>query len=281
MRRPAEPRAIQRVGSLDAGPRDDSVAVEAPLTLSSQGDVWLTTMRTPGDDRDLLVGWLYHEGLVREPRAEISSLSVCGRPGDASYGDAYELVPNAAMEARLKTRDPAAFSRTELTSCGVCGRKSLDDLVAEAGSLRPQNAPCAWSSAVLTQLFSTFGGTQPLFAQTGCTHSASLVNTAGQVLVTREDVGRHNAVDKVIGHLALSGQLPASGDQALLVSSRASLEIVHKALVAGFAAVFCLSAPTSLAVDLARQCGILLAGFFRAGGFNIYSEPQRVAGVLP
>jgi len=238
-------------------------------------------MRTPGHDRELLVGWLFHEGLVRDPRAEISSLSVCGRPFDASYGDAYDLVPNAAMETRLKARDPAAFSRTQLTSCGVCGRQSLDDLVFEARSLRPGNTPRPWSSSTLTQLFTTFGGTQPLFAQTGCTHGASVVNTVGRVLVTREDVGRHNAVDKVVGHLALSGQLPVAGDQALLVSSRASLEIVHKALLAGFSAVFCLSAPTSLAVDLAQQCGILLAGFFRAGGFNIYSEHQRVVGVLP
>lgn len=279
MRRDAELRPITRVTTHDAGERrEDFVAVEAPLTLISQGDVWLTTMRTPGDDRDLIVGWLYHEGYVRDPVSEISSLSVCGRPMDASFGDAYELVPNAVMESRIKARDPALSSRTQLTSCGVCGHRTLDDLIAAAQSLRPRPAQHSWPTATVLELFETFGSTQPLFAKTGCTHAASFVGPRAQLLITREDVGRHNAVDKVIGHLALTGQLAPSEDHALIVSSRASFEIVHKAIVAGFSTVFCLSAPTSLAVDLAERCGILLVGFFRSGGFNVYSGHPRLIG---
>lgn len=282
MRRPAEPRPITRVGGADGGGRrEDLLAVEAPLTLTSQGDVWLTTMRTPGDDRHLIIGWLYHEGYVRDPASEISSLSVCGRPGDDNYGDTYELVPNAAMESLLKARDPALAPRTQTTSCGVCGHGNLDALVAASLGRRPQPSSQPWRQTVVTKLFAQFGSAQSLFAETGCTHAASLVNTNGDVLLTAEDVGRHNAVDKLVGRLVLSGRLPVSDDQALLVSSRASFEIVHKALIAGFSTVLCLSAPTSLAVDLAERAGILLAGFFRAGGFNIYSGHSRLVGEHP
>jgi FdhD protein len=281
MRRPAESRPIDRVGTPDAGRREDFVAVEAPLTLTSQGDAWLTTMRTPGDDRELILGWLYHEGLLREPHIEISSLSVCGKPGEANYGDIYEVVPNAMMEARVKARDPALSARTQLTSCGVCGHRTLAELVETARSLRSRPAEQTWPVATLTQLVTTFSETQPLFAQTGCTHAAALVNTRGEVLLLREDVGRHNAVDKVVGSLALRGQLPVSDDQALFVSSRASFEIVHKGIVAGFSNIFCLSAPTSLAVDLANQCGVLLVAFFRAGGFNVYSGHSRLTSEQP
>lgn len=281
MRRSAEPRPIARVGPPDAGHREDAVAVEAPLTLTCQGDVWLTTMRTPGEDRDLILGWLFHEGYVRCPDADVSSLSVCGRPGDASYGDLYELIPAPAMESRIRARDPALSPRVQLTSCGVCGHQTLDDLVVTARALRPAPSQQPWPVAVLARLFANFGTTQPLFAQTGCTHAAALVNIRGEISLTREDVGRHNAVDKVVGHLARSGRLPLTDEHALLVSSRASFEVVHKAMVAGFSTVLCLSAPTTLAVDLAEQCGILLAGFFRSGGFNVYSGHSRLIGEHP
>lgn len=278
MRRSAEPRPIIRVGNAGAIRRQDAVAVEAPLTLTALGDAWLTTMRTPGHDRELIVGWLYHEGLVADPAREISSLHVCGHPGETHYGDAYQLVPAPAMEVRLQARDPALSSRTQLTSCGLCGHKDLEALIGTLPERPTPSFQAAWPTPVLLSLFEAFATTQPVFAETGCTHAAALVNTRGEILLTREDVGRHNAVDKVIGHLALSGGLPAAADQALLVSSRASFEIVHKALVAGFGAVFCLSAPTTLAVDVAQRGTILLAGFFRAGGFNVYSGDSRLIG---
>lgn len=281
MRRSAEPRPITRVGNAYVVRRQDAVAVEAPLTLTALGDVWLTTMRTPGNDRELIVGWLYHEGLVVDPAREISSLQVCGKPGETHYGDAYQLVPAPAMEARLQARDPALSSRTQLTSCGLCGHKDLEALIGTLPTHPTPSVKPAWSTPVLLRLFETFTATQPLFSETGCTHAAALVNTRGEILLTREDVGRHNAVDKLIGHLALNGGLPAAADQALLVSSRASFEILHKALIAGFGAVFCLSAPTTLAVDVAERGTILLAGFFRAGGFNVYSGDSRLASDSP
>lgn len=282
MRRPAEPRPITRVGNSGAPARkQDAVAVEAPLTLTALGDVWLTTMRTPGHDRELIVGWLYHEGLIADPTREISSLQVCGQPGETHYGDAYQLVPAPAMEARLQARDPALSPRTQVTSCGLCGHKDITSLVDSLPSRPAQPGAPAWHTSILLGLFESFTSTQPLFSETGCTHAAALVNTRGQILLTREDVGRHNAVDKVIGHLALNGALPAAADQALLVSSRASFEIVHKAMAAGFGAVFCLSAPTTLAVDAADRGTMLLAGFFRAGGFNVYSGDSRLVGGSP
>jgi FdhD protein len=277
MRSPAELRTITRVGAPHAGVAlEDFVAVEAPLTLTSQGDVWLTTMRTPGHDRELIVGWLYHEGLVADPRNEISRLTTCGDPDDSNFGDAYELVPNALMESRLKSRDPALSQRTQVTSCGLCGHALLDDLVRRVPAHPRRRGSSRWPEVTIRRAFADTIQAQPLFAQTGATHSASLVNLRSEVLLTREDVGRHNTVDKVVGHLALNGQLPPPEDVALLVSSRASFEIVHKAACAGFATVLCVSAPTSLAIDLAERCGILLVGFFRAGGFNVYSEHSRV-----
>lgn len=277
MRRPAEWRSIARLGTPSPGDgREDLVAVEAPLTLTSLGDVWLTTMRTPGHDRELIVGWLYHEGVVVDPASEISRLSLCGHPDEPNFGDRYELVPNALMESRLKSRDPALSPRVQATSCGLCGHHFLDDLVSQVPNLARRSTPSFWPERTLIRAFTHNVESQPLFAQTGATHAASLIDLRGEILLAREDVGRHNAVDKVVGHLALNGDLPPPGDLALLVSSRASFEIVHKAACAGFTTVLCLSAPTSLAVDLARRCGILLAGFFRAGGFNVYSEHSRV-----
>jgi FdhD protein len=279
MRRPAEPRSVLRLGStVPSERREDLLAVEAPLTLSSQGDVWLTTMRTPGHDRELLVGWLYHEGLVEDPTDEISRLTVCGRPDDEGFGDAYDLVPNAKMEAHLQTRDPELLRRTQVTSCGLCGYRGLDELVRQVPTRRDEHAP-AWPVTILRSLLSRGSEDQPLFLQTGAVHAASIFNANGETILTREDVGRHNAVDKVIGHLALERRLPVSSDLGLMVSSRASFEIVHKAARAGFSVVLSASAPTSLAVDLAERCGILLAGFFRGGGFNVYSGQQRVLEV--
>lgn len=279
MQRPAQLRSILRVGPANpAERREDALAVEAPLTLTAQGDVWLSTMRTPGHDRELIVGWLRHEGLVQDPAAEISRLTVCGRPDDDNYGDAYELVPNAVMEERLRRRDPALVQRTQLTSCGLCGHQALEELVRQVPMRLPRPGPSSWTEQALHQAFESGSRAAPLFEKTGATHAASVVNTRGDVLLTREDVGRHNAVDKVVGHLALSGKLPALEDWALLVSSRASFEIVHKAACAGFTTLLCLSAPTTLAVDLAQRCDLLLAGFYRHGNFNLYHGLLHTTG---
>ncbi len=251
---------------------EDWLAIEAPLELRVSGEPFVTTMRTPGHDRDLLLGWLYHEGLLRRT-SDVSSLAVCESPDGLHQGNVYELTPAAAMANRLQARDPALSARTLHTSCGVCGRQTIQDLLASASPLQHEQP---WSENAIYTLLSQCSSQQPVFHQTGCTHGASIGNINGQILETREDVGRHNAVDKLTGWLFRTGQLPVGPGSALVVSSRASLEIVHKALVAGFSAVFSLSAPTSLAVDLADSAGILLAGFFRAGKFNVYTHHTRV-----
>lgn len=253
-------------------PDEDWLAIEAPLELRVAGDPFITTMRTPGHDRDLVLGWLYHEGLLRTP-SDVSSLAACTAVDADSRGNVYELTPAAAMQQRLRDRDLALTHRTQQTSCGICGRQTIDDLLAHLPALERR---ANWSAQKIHTLLLHCSRKQPLFHQTGCTHGASLGKANGQIVATREDVGRHNAVDKLTGWLFRTGQLPVDAESALVVSSRASLEIVHKALVAGFSAVFSLSAPTSLAVDLAARSGILLAGFFRAGKFNVYTEHARV-----
>lgn len=270
-----------RVSTIDDAPRlapftrvsgEDWLATEAPLELRVSGEPFVTTMRTPGHDRDLLLGWLYHEGLLRIP-SDVSSLTVCESQDGSNGGNVYELAPAAAMAKRLQERDPALRARTVHTSCGICGRQTIDDLLKNAAPLQNQRA---WSEDRIYALLAQCSDQQPLFHQTGCTHGASIGSIEGRILETREDVGRHNAVDKLTGWLFRTGQLPVGPDKALVVSSRASLEIVHKALLAGFSAVFSLSAPTSLAVDLAHEAGILLAGFFRDGRFNVYTQHSRV-----
>lgn len=236
------------------------------------GDPFITTMRTPGHDRDLLLGWLYHEGLLRTP-GDVSSLAPCAAVDAHSQGVVYELVPAPTMQQRLRDRDLALTHRTLHTSCGICGRQTIDDLITHSPTLGHGGN---WPVATIHALLSRCNSRQPLFHQTGCTHGASIGRANGEIVATREDVGRHNAVDKLTGWLFRTGQLPVDAECALVVSSRASLEIVHKALVAGFSAVFSLSAPTSLAVDLAARSGILLAGFFRADKFNVYTEHTRV-----
>jgi FdhD protein len=255
----------------------DWLAVEAPLELRIAGEPFVTTMRTPGHDRDLLLGWLYHEGLLRNP-SDVSGLAPCESATSESRGNVYELVAAAAMQARLRERDTSLSARTIQSSCGICGRQTIADLLARA---TPQRGAEPWSEQIIYSLLTRCSETQPLFHQTGCTHAASLGTRDGNILATREDVGRHNAVDKLTGWLFRTNQLPVAGDRALVVSSRASLEIVHKAVVSGFSAVFSLSAPTSLAVELAQSAGVVLAGFFRAGKFNVYTHHSRVTGASP
>lgn len=276
--RPADDTVVHpRLAHFTRASGEDWVAEEAPLALRVWGEPFVTTMRTPGDDRDLLLGWLYHEGLLRKP-SDLSSLAPCHTSDGSSNGDVYDLIPAAPMEQRLKARDPALCARTLHTSCGLCGRQTITDILARTPRLEHTQV---WSASCIHTLLSACSAQQPLFQQTGCTHGASMGDLEGGVLQTREDVGRHNAVDKLTGWLLRSGQLPVGADKALVVSSRASLEIVHKALVAGFSAVFSLSAPTSLAIDLARDAGILLAGFLRAGRFNVYTEHERVVEGAP
>ena len=255
--------------------RIDAVAVEEPLEIRLAGEPLAITMRTPGEDRQLALGFLFSEGLIAT-RADIGSVAHCGRPGEEGYGNTIDLIPGPGAvidpERMLRSR------RGTLTTaaCGVCGRRSIDDLMArmpylEAGPVLGLDL-LARSPKILAEA-------QPHFDRTGGIHAAAALLADGQVAAVAEDVGRHNAVDKVVGALLLGGQLgegPGRSPALLVVSGRSSFEIVQKAAMARIPCVASVSAPTSLAIDLADRIGITLAGFVRDGQLNVYTHRSRL-----
>ncbi len=252
---------------------EESIVVEEPLELRISGDTFAITMRTPGHDRELAAGLLLSEGLIASA-ADLGGIAHCGRPGDEGYGNTLDVT--AAPGTVLDGERVALARRGTLmsASCGVCGRRSIDDLMARVGPIEDASR---FERAVLAELTARLRAEQPVFAKTGGLHAAGVADARGNWLVVREDVGRHNAVDKVVGRLLLDGALPARG-QLLVVSGRTSFEIVQKAVVAGFPAVVAVSAPTSMAVATAKRAGLTLLGFSRPGAFNVYSGAERIAG---
>jgi len=250
--------------------RVDTLAVEEPLEVRLGIEVLNVTMRTPGDDFDLVAGWLVSERLVRDT-GDLLSASYC--PGlDADGRQTYNVV-----EVRLRgdaATSRAARSTWTTSACGVCGASSLDavkvsspyDVSADTLEVDP---------SMLTSLPDRLRDAQSVFERTGGLHAAGLFDRAGTLLCAREDVGRHNAVDKVVGWALREGLLPLRG-HVLQVSGRASFELVQKAVVAGIPMLSAVSAPSSLAAELAETRGLTLAGFVRGGSFNLYSRPERV-----
>lgn len=247
---------------------DDWVAVEEPLDVRVGEASLAMTMRTPGHDEELVAGLLWAEGLLQQPEALVS-VAVEGP------ADPWVLGAGAVATAVLRVGglvEPAFThaKRGTLTSaaCGVCGRGALDDLLER---LTPV-APFAGPLELLTDATLVLTPAQSVFRRTGGLHAAAVLDPEGRLLVLREDVGRHNAVDKVIGRFVLDGALPPSG-HVLVVSGRTSFELVQKAIRAGLSAVVGVSAPSTLAVELARAFGVTLVGFAREGRGNVYSDP--------
>jgi len=242
--------------------RPDELAVEDPLVLSLDGDVLATLMRTPGHDIELAAGWLVVESGVRAAD-DIRTLRTC-REDDT---DRVHISLAAGV------RPPRARAFVTSAACGVC---SAD--VVDLAPLRwaPPHSPgwCATGS-MLAGLPDAMRAQQRAFDRTGAVHAAALATTGGELVVVREDVGRHNAVDKVVGHALLNDRLPAT-DHLLVVSGRVSFEIVQKAVAAGVAGIVAVSAPTSLAVDLARGADLVLLGMTRNGGYNTYAGADYV-----
>jgi FdhD protein len=275
------PRIVQRTvhGEPGAAGRDDAIAVEEPLEIRISGDPVAVTMRTPGDDGDLALGFLYAEGII-DSAADVGSVAHCGRPGTEGFGNVVEVTPGAG--ARLEWERIEATRRGTITTsaCGVCGRRSIDDLLEVCTLLPP--GPVVERQAV-SRAIEEMRTAQGLFERTGGTHAAAVHTARGDRLLAREDVGRHNAVDKVVGALlrqGLVGEGAAGGPGApaiLAVSGRASFEIVQKAMRARIPVVASVSAPTSLAVDLAIEAGLTLAGFVRGQRVNLYAHPDRIA----
>jgi FdhD protein len=247
-------------GSLQRRP--DQLIVEEPLEVRLDGHVVATTMRTPGNDFELAAGLLHGDGLLAG--APVLSCRYCGT-GPATESD-FNIV---SVDTGGAAPVPAARLSAATTACGLCGSTAIDELRDRIAPI-PVGDP--WSVDVLAAVPARMQPDQELFASTGSVHAAAAFDRAGTPLLLREDIGRHNAVDKVVGRLLLDGRLPAT-DLGLYVSGRAGFEIVQKAWAAGFSAVVAVSAPSALAVDAARQAGITLVGFVRGDPptANVYS----------
>lgn len=240
----------------------DFVAVEEPLQIRLNGADLAITMRTPGHDDELALGFLHSEGIL-PGRDALRGIEL----GDNSIS--IELTAEAAPDVSAQTRH---FYLT--SSCGVCGKASVDALVAAGCSAPPRDTPKI-SRSVLQRLPDTLRATQAVFDRTGGLHAAALFNSQGELQLVREDVGRHNAVDKLIGRSVLDGRVPLH-DSILMLSGRISFELVQKALLAGIGIVVAVGAPSSLAVETALRFGMTLTGFVRDGRFNIYAGEDRI-----
>lgn len=255
----------------------DAVAVEEPLEIRIAGEPVAVTMRTPGDDARLAVGFLYAEGILRSVE-DLGTVTHCGRPGEEGYGNVLDVVPASGASFDVDRLLGARRGTLTTAACGVCGRKSIDDLLDLCRVLPP--GPVVPREVLRTATEKLKGG-QQVFARTGGTHAAAALDEAGQVLAAFEDVGRHNAVDKVVGALLYARRIGTGATAAppaiLAVSGRASFEIVQKAAMARIPIVASVSAASSLAVDLAQRVGVTLANFVRGERFNVYAHPERIA----
>ncbi|GBC86811.1 Sulfurtransferase FdhD [bacterium HR12] len=273
LRRPVARRRILAVRDGRESWRPDDLAAEEPMEIRVQGPVGpavpvAVTMRTPGADFELAAGFLFTEGLVDDP-AEIRRVSYCeDLPAD-------EQRYNVVTVRLARPFDPELVRRSSYvsSSCGVCGKASLEAVVVRCPAIAP--GPVV-KAEVLAGLPGALRAAQRVFDRTGGLHAAGLFAPDGTLLAAREDVGRHNAVDKVIGHAVLAGDLPLAG-RILQVSGRLSFEIVQKAARAGVPILAAVSAPSSLAVEAAEELGVTVVGFVREGGFNVYAHAERVA----
>ena len=247
-------------------PATDAVAVEAALEVRLNGQPFSVTMRTPGADRELAAGFLFTEGIVTAA-ADVLAVHVDPLAG------IVDVILTADRAARVAAQRDARRQVTTTSSCGMCGRPDLASTRLTAPRVAPTRPVTA---AAIRGLPSRLAPLQETFAATGGLHAAALCTLDGDIVDTAEDVGRHNAVDKIIGRRLLAGRLPA-GDTLLFVSGRTSFEILQKAWLAGVPLVAAVSAPSSLAIALAEEAGITLIGFVRGRRFNIYTHPSRVA----
>jgi len=249
----------------------DLLAVEEPLEIRLAGRRFTVTMRTPGHDEELVAGFLFAEGFVSAANEIGEIRRVRGKAGkpEPNVIDVILHVPVEDLRERLQRN----FTMT--ASCGLCGKTSIEAIERRIAPLSPRNF--ALEAAVLLSLGAKMRGEQTIFADTGGVHAAALFDRSGALRALREDIGRHNAVDKLIGWAMGQNKLPL-GDSLVMVSGRLSFEIVQKVAAAGAPLLAAVSAPSSLAVGLADQVGITLLGFLRDGAFNVYTHPERVIG---
>lgn len=265
-------RPVLKISSGKRVRRPDTLAAEEPLELRVNGAPLTVTMRTPGHDIELAHGFLLTEGVIGNLEDVRNARYCAGAEVDGvnTYNVLdLQLSPDVAPPDASVTRN---FYTT--SSCGVCGKAALD-AVKLATRFPPASAPCPVTPELLLSLPDKLRTQQRVFSTTGGLHGAGLYRSDGSMIVVREDVGRHNAVDKVLGAALLAGEIPLS-DTILMVSGRASFELVQKAAMAGVPILAAVSAPSSLAVELAEEQGMTLAGFVRGESMNVYTGAERI-----
>jgi FdhD protein len=277
MGRVTQGRRILHVDDGVAVERPDTLAVEEPLEIRIGGRAIAVTMRTPGDDFDLVAGFAFTEGLITDPD-HLLGLRYCAGADDTGR-NTYNVIDLVLSDDAPPLDDGVARNFYTTSSCGVCGKASIDavtvrsrfDLRADAIGVTP---------AVLASLPAKLRDAQKVFERTGGLHAAGLFSPDAELLALREDVGRHNAVDKVIGWALREKRLPLTGT-VLMVSGRASFELVQKAYVAGIPVLAAVSAPSSLAAEFAASVGMTLIGFLRGTSMNVYAGSDRIALPVP
>ncbi len=276
---PIAPATVLKVSGEASVEAPDLLAVEEPLEIrlgfgpptDRRQRSLSVTMRTPGHDQDLTLGFLLTEGIIQTP-AQVYSLKHCTEAGRQEVENVIRAELQPAVEVPWERLQRHFYTSS---SCGVCGKASIEAVEATGCAVLPPPVPLL-DADTLRQLPDRLRQHQRVFDHTGGLHAAALFDETGQLILLREDVGRHNALDKLIGAAALRGLLPLHR-HALLVSGRVSFELVQKALMAGIPLLAAVGAPSSLAVNLAQQFGQTLVGFLREGRFNVYAGAERVA----
>jgi FdhD protein len=275
-------RPVRRMqaGAL-AAMASDAVAIEEPLEIRVAGDAVAVTMRTPGADAQLAAGFLYAEGIIKSVD-DLGTLSHCGRVDEEGYGNVLDVIPAPGTHVDLERVQATRRGTLTTAACGVCGRRSVDDLLALV-------TPLPLLERIPRRLVGgapeLLRAAQATFTRTGGTHAAAALAADGTLLAMHEDVGRHNAVDKVVGTLLLAARLgnprspaPSVPVAVLVVSGRSSFEMVQKAAMARIPVLASVGAASTLAIDLAERAGVTLAAFVRNGTFNLYTHPERLVG---
>jgi FdhD protein len=272
MGRVTQRRPVVRVRDGEVTRRPDVLAAEEPMEIRVDGRPLAVTMRTPGHDFDLAVGFLVSEGVIRATGDVVTARYCAGATDEGT--NTYNVV-DVQLAPHVAAPDPSlerSFYTT--SSCGLCGKASLD-AVRTTSAWSVADDPLRVDPAVLAELPDRLRAAQEVFDRTGGLHAAGLFSAEGELLCLREDVGRHNAVDKVVGHAAREGLLPLRGT-VLVVSGRASFELVQKAVMAAIPMLAAVSAPSSLAAELAEDSGLTLVGFLRGTTMNVYAGADRL-----
>jgi FdhD protein len=273
-------RQVLRVTVADGGrpggtsPRADLLAAEEPLGIRVGGAALTMTMRTPGDDIELAAGFLVSEGVIRSP-GDVAEIKLCDGT-TCGHGDHDGLgnIADVTLADGVTVATGARRNFLTTSACGVCGKASIEDIcVLPHAALAGDTS--TFDAVTLASLPVRLREAQRVFSSTGGLHAAGLFGAGGELMAIREDVGRHNAVDKVVGWAFLDGRLPLSGC-VLLVSGRASFELAQKAVLAGIPLLAAVSAPSSLAVELAAETGLTLVGFLRGASMNVYTGAERI-----